>query len=234
MSAFSCRLPDGRQVALQGDACGLVCGGVVTLAGVQVAQGGGPAEATRVLARTLVDRYAGLLPSQIPALAEARNLYKAFGTDPSRHRPSSEALLRRVLKGEDLYRIDDAVDGCNLASLTFLLPIGMYDLARIQGDVAIRRGQSGEAYPGIRKGAVNLDGRLGLFDASGPFGSPSSDSQRTSVTTATSEILAVVMATADFPAASMAESVSIFSGIFTEHCRAHESFRAILGGRVAP
>ena len=187
-----------------------------------------------MLARTLADRYAGLLPSQIPALAEARNLYKAFGTDPSRHRPSSEALLRRVLKGEDLYRLDDAVDGCNLASLIFLLPIGMYDLARVQGDVAIRRGQDGETYPGIRKVEVNLDGRLGLFDASGPFGSPSSDSQRTSVTAATREILAVIMATADFPAASMAESVSIFSGIFTEHCRARETFRALLGGRAAP
>lgn len=234
MSAASCRLPDGRLVALQGDACSLVCAGVVTLAGVQVGRGGGPAEATRRLARTLADRYADLLPFQIPALAEARNLYKAFGTDPSRHRPSSEALLRRVLKGDDLYRIDDAVDGCNLASLTFLLPIGMYDLARVRGDVAIRRGQGGESYPGIRKGEVNLDGRLGLFDAAGPFGSPSSDSQRTSVTAATTDILAVILATAGFSAATMDADVSVFSGIFTEHCRAHESFRAILWGKEEP
>ena len=137
--------------------------------------------------------------------------------------------MRRVLKGQDLYRINNAVDACNLASLRFLLPIGMYDLDRVDGDVMLRVGKAGEEYPGIRKGPVHLEGRLGLFDATGPFGSPTSDSARTSVSDATRRILAVVMATHDYPDADMARNLGFFSKLFVRHCRATERRQAVLG-----
>jgi DNA/RNA-binding domain of Phe-tRNA-synthetase-like protein len=123
-----------------------------------------------------------------------RTMYKRVGIDPTKRRPSSEALLRRVRKGEPLPRINAMVDVCNWCSLEFQLPYGLYDAARIQGDVTLRLGQDGESYPGIRKDDVNVAGRITLADAAGPFGNPTSDSARTMVTTATTRALCIVFA----------------------------------------
>jgi DNA/RNA-binding domain of Phe-tRNA-synthetase-like protein len=139
-----------------------------------------------------------------------------------------------VLKGQDLYRINNAVDSCNLSSLSMLLPIGMYDLALVQGDVQLRTGAAGEEYPGIRKGPVHLEGRLGLFDREGPFGSPTSDSARTSVSTRTRGILAVIMATAGYPSGQMQGNLELFSEIFGRHCGGTTAFQGVIGrGEVA-
>jgi DNA/RNA-binding domain of Phe-tRNA-synthetase-like protein len=121
-------------------------------------------------------------------------MYKRVGIDPTKRRPSSEALLRRVRKGEALPRINSMVDVCNWCSLEFQLPYGLYDAAHIEGDVVLRLGVAGESYPGIRKDDVNVEGRITLADARGPFGNPTSDSARTMVTTATTSALVVVFA----------------------------------------
>jgi len=175
--------------------------------------------------------HGGRLPSEIPGLQEARRLYKSFGMDPSRHRPSSEALCRRVLKGKSLYQVNSAVDACNLASLSFLLPIGMYDLDRVAGDVSVRVGAAGDEYPGIRKGPVHVADRLALYDAEGPFGSPTSDSARTCVNEQTTRILAVVFATAGFDRGSMNDNLERFAEIFARHSRGTAAARAVIGGR---
>ena len=127
-------------------------------------------------------------------MAAVRTMYKRVGIDPTKRRPSSEALLRRVLKGEALPRINSMVDVCNWCSLEFQAPYGLYDAAHIQGDVVLRRGLAGESYPGIRKDEVHVEGRITLADALGPFGNPTSDSARTMVTTATTSALVVVFA----------------------------------------
>ena len=123
-----------------------------------------------------------------------------------------------MLKGGDLYALSNAVDVCNLASLEFLLPIGLYDLAKIRGDATLRLGREGEAYPGIRKGEVHLTGRLGLFDDEGPFGSPTSDSLRTCVDDGTTILLAVIMATDAYDRAALQAHVDRFSELTTAHC----------------
>jgi DNA/RNA-binding domain of Phe-tRNA-synthetase-like protein len=226
----NCTLPDGRRVAIAAEAADRLSCGVLVLEGIQVTDNPAVAKATAQLGADLAVRYSGLLPSEIPGLREARNLYKSFGMDPSRHRPSSEALLRRLLKGKDLYRISNVVDSCNLASLEFLLPVGMYDLGRIDGDVMLRTGREGEQYPGIRKGEVHLEGRLGLFDERGPFGSPTSDSSRTSTSDGTKIILAVIMATASYPPLDLEDHLATFSGRFQAFCGAEETYRIILEG----
>ena len=124
--------------------------------------------------------------------AAVRTMYKRVGIDPTKTRPSSEALLRRVRKGDDLPRINSLVDVINWTSLESQLPFGLYDLDQIQGDVMLRLGREGESYPGIRKDAVHVAGRLTLVDAAGPFGNPTSDSARTMVTTQTSRALVVI------------------------------------------
>src|ERR1041385_6578166 len=99
-----------------------------------------------------------------------RTMYKRVGLDPTKTRPSSEALLRRVRKGESLPRINSMVDVCNWCSFEFQLPYGLYDAAHVGGDVVLRLGRDGESYAGIRKDAVHVAGRIALADAEGPFG----------------------------------------------------------------
>ena len=124
----------------------------------------------------------------------ARALYRVFGIDPTKTRPSSEALLRRVRRGEPLPRINTAVDVCNWCSLEVQLPYGLYDAGALEPPLGLRRGRPGDAYAGIRKEAVHLAGRLALFDARGPFGNPTSDSARTMTGVHTRSVLAVVFA----------------------------------------
>jgi DNA/RNA-binding domain of Phe-tRNA-synthetase-like protein len=142
-------------------------------------------------------------PEPSDVVAAVRTMYKRVGLDPTKTRPSSEALLRRVRRGEELPRINSLVDIINWCSLETQLPYGLYDLDRIQGDVVLRLGQPGEEYEGIRKAAVHVAGRLTLADAVGPFGNPTSDSARTMVTTATVRALVVI-----FAPATLAESVA--------------------------
>jgi DNA/RNA-binding domain of Phe-tRNA-synthetase-like protein len=115
----------------------------------------------------------------------ARALYRRFGVDPTRHRPSSEALLRRVRRGEPLPRVNSLVDVSNVVSLRLQVPVGLYDLALVLGDLRVRLGREGEGYAGIGKEAVNVAGRICVADDAGPCGNPSADSARTMITTDT-------------------------------------------------
>lgn len=116
----------------------------------------------------------------------ARALYRRFGTDPTRHRPSSEALLRRVRRGDRLPRVNSLVDVASVMSLRLQVPVGLYDLARVEGGaLTLRLGRDQEAYPGIRKELVNVAGRICVADAVGAVGNPTSDSARTMITTVT-------------------------------------------------
>lgn len=139
----------------------------------------------------LREKWKGVELNRITGIQPVREIYRAIGLDPTRYRPSSEALLRRVLKGESLYRINTLVNALNYCSLKHLVPYGLYDLEKIQPPVALRRGREGEGYPGIRKEFVNVSDRLCLADAAGPFGNPSSDSDRTKITMGTTRALVV-------------------------------------------
>lgn len=221
-------LPDGRTIALDETTRGKLLAGVVCLEDVVVGEEPAVWDEIETVSVGYREQFAGLAPSQIEGLGEARRLYKSFGQDPSRHRPSSEALVRRVLNNKGLYRLNNAVDTCNLASLTFLLPIGMYDLDLVQGDVVLRTGRAGEEYPGIRKGPVHLQDRLALFDEQGGFGSPTSDSARTCVTESTRRILAVIMATGQYEPDRMQSHAERFGSLFAGHCSARVLATAIL------
>jgi DNA/RNA-binding domain of Phe-tRNA-synthetase-like protein len=144
------------------------------------------------------ERYGEGKSSEVPGAADARTLYKALGIDPTKTRPSNEALLRRALKGDTLYRISTLVDALNLVSLREQLPFGLYDLDRVKPPVVLRKGTAGEGYEGIRKGFVNVDARPVLVDEAGPFGNPTSDSARTMITLATRNALVVAYAPAGY------------------------------------
>jgi DNA/RNA-binding domain of Phe-tRNA-synthetase-like protein len=128
-----------------------------------------------------------------PQILATRAGYKALGKDPARYRGSAEALLRRILSGKSLPQIGAVVDVINLVSVESRLPIGLYDLAKVQGDVVFRAGRAGETYKGIGKYDLNLEGLPVFCDALGPHGSPTSDSERTMVTQATKRMAAILV-----------------------------------------
>jgi DNA/RNA-binding domain of Phe-tRNA-synthetase-like protein len=126
-------------------------------------------------------------------IAATRAAYKALGKDPARYRGSAEALLRRVIAGKGLPEINAVVDVINLVSVESRLPIGLYDLAHVNGEIVFRVGRAGETYKGIGKYDLNLEGLPVFCDAVGPHGSPTSDSERTMVTSETKQVLAVII-----------------------------------------
>jgi DNA/RNA-binding domain of Phe-tRNA-synthetase-like protein len=153
-------------------------------------------------------------------------MYKRLGLDPTKTRPSSEALLRRVRKGDSLPRINSMVDVCNWCSLEFQLPYGLYDAAHIDGDVELRLGRAGESYPGIRKDDVHVGGRIALADRVGPFGNPTSDSARTMVTTATTRALLVVFAPREVEPRRLAQVLDATSRRMSEFTGCRETERS--------
>ncbi|MDQ7827998.1 MAG: phenylalanine--tRNA ligase beta subunit-related protein [Armatimonadota bacterium] len=210
-----------REVTIAPEVVPLVRVGLVEVDGVQV----GPrspelAAEIAVLVSALRRRYAGREPAQIEALAPARELYHRIGIDPTKLRPSSEALLRRVLRGQDLPEINAVVDTSNLCSLDFLLPIGLHDLEAAVGPLVLRRGRPGEGYEAIGKGWYSVEGRLTLADGAGPCGTPTSDSRRTMVTGRTRRVLMVIYAPSAFPLRQLEDHVA----------RAAERMRRFAGG----
>ena len=151
--------------------------------------------------------------------AGVRSMYKRVGLDPTKHRPSSEALLRRVKKGDPLPRVNSLVDVINWCSVESQLPFGLYDAARIEGPVVLRLGRQCESYPGIRKDEVHVEGRLVLADESGPFGNPSSDSERTMVTESTVRALVVIFAPADLDGAVAERALAVTVDRVTSFCK---------------
>lgn len=129
--------------------------------------------------------------SQQAAIAASRKVYRALGKDPARYRLSAEALMRRVVKGEELYQINSVVDLVNFSSISSGFSIGAYDADKIEGPVVLGVGKEHEPYEAIGRGELNVENLPVLRDASGAFGSPTSDSLRTSVTLGTRHLLMV-------------------------------------------
>jgi DNA/RNA-binding domain of Phe-tRNA-synthetase-like protein len=157
-----------------------------------------------------------------------RRMYSRVGIDPTRRRPSSEALLRRVLRGDPLPRINTLVDVCNWCSLELQLPYGLYDVDRIDGPIALRLGQPAEEYAGIGKDVVHVAGRLTLADAQGAFGNPTSDSARTKVTPATTRAVVVIFAPRDLPTPTLQAALQLTSERATRFTGAREVARFVV------
>ncbi len=139
------------------------------------------------------------LASLPPGFTFSRQLYKSFRIDPTKHRPSSEALWRRLRDRNDFPAVNPAVDLTNLLSLKFQVCYGLYDLARIQPPLVITLGEAGDQYQGIRKEILSFADRIVLRDRRGAFGNPSADSLRASVTAASRDIMQVLFFHPDDP-----------------------------------
>jgi len=207
--------------------------GLLTAGGLAV-EPAGPAVTAAIAAAAAAARAAhgARAIGDIPGIAPVRRLMSALGTDPTKTRSSSEALLRRVLKGQGLHAVNNVVDTVNLASLRWLLPMGLYDLAALRGQLRLARGGPGDGYGGIGKERVNLEDRPALYDDEGPFGAPTSDSFRTRVHAGTTRILLVVYAPrgADADPELLKRCLADTRGLLETLCRARRGEERLLRG----
>lgn len=129
----------------------------------------------------------------VPQIKALRDVYKAIGKDPTRYRGSQEALVRRILQGKGLYQINTIVDINNLVSLETLHSVGSYNIDNLKPPIIFRIGNRGESYKGIGKEMVNVTDLPLFADEAGPFGSPTSDSERAMITLDTKKVMIVII-----------------------------------------
>ncbi|MCH2043409.1 MAG: hypothetical protein MK212_04660 [Saprospiraceae bacterium] len=159
-------------------------------------------------------------------IANTRKAYKALGKDPSRYRPSAEALLRRVVQGKGLYQINNVVDLLNTVSIQTGFSIGGYDLSKVEGEIELAVGQEDEPYAAIGRGKLNIGCLPVLQDRLGTFGSPTSDSQRTSVQNSTEDFLMVFF---DFASDKQVEEACLLAvNLLEKHAEATEILTLLL------
>ncbi len=158
----------------------------------------------------------------VSGIAATRAAYKACGKDPSRYRPASEQLARRVLQGKDLYSVDTLVDLGNLVSLFSGYPTGLLDAGRIVGDhLELGIGRAGEPYEGIGRGSLNIEGLPVYRDALGAVASPTSDSTRTMLSADTTQLLFIINGY-DGDTMQMARTVDYALELLHRYAAAHE------------
>ena len=130
---------------------------------------------------------------ELSGIAATRKVYRACGKDPSRYRPASEALIRRMLQGKQLYQRDTLVDLVNLASIAFGYSIGGFDADKFEGNtLTLGVGKAGEPYEGIGRGNINIEGLPVYRDSLGGVGTPTSDNERTKMMSDTSHLVVLI------------------------------------------
>lgn len=153
-------------------------------------------------------------------IAATRRVYKACGKDPSRYRPASEALIRHMLQGKELYQIDTLVDLINLASIRFGYSIGGFDASKFVGDtLTLGVGRAGEPYEGIGRGMINIEGLPVYRDEIGGVGTPTSDNERTKITLETTR-MAVLINGYDGDEARVRQNAEFILDLVAKYCQA--------------
>lgn len=175
----------------------------------------------------LSDEYRATLTTEslklMTSIQATRRIYKVCGKDPSRYRPSGEALVRRVLQSKKLYQIDTLVDLINLASMKYGYSIGAFDADKFCGDtLTLGIGRDGEPYEGIGRGMINIAGMPVYRDSLGGVGTPTSDHERTKVSLATTRLLVLVNGY-DGSEQGVSQTAEFVIGLLNRYCEATDS-----------
>lgn len=175
----------------------------------------------------LSDEYRATLTTEslklMTSIQATRRIYKVCGKDPSRYRPSGEALVRRVLQGKKLYQIDTLVDLINLASMKYGYSIGAFDADKFCGDtLTLGIGRDGEPYEGIGRGMINIAGMPVYRDSLGGVGTPTSDHERTKVSLATTRLIVLVNGY-DGSEQGVSQTAELIIGLLNRYCEATDS-----------
>lgn len=168
----------------------------------------------------------GLLP-KLPRIVAVRSMYKKMSFDPSRYRPASEALIRRVLQNKGVYYVNSAVDVNNYCSIKFLLPLGLYDAAAIMGDICYRIAAGG-SYVNISGNTIDAAGKPFLTDSQGVFGNPTADSLRTAVKLSSTDLLSVIYADEEVSDSVLTNMMDFMADMMVRHNRGQVVARQIV------
>ncbi len=155
---------------------------------------------------------------QNSAISSTREAYKQLGKEPSRYRPSAEALYRRIVKGKGVYKISNLVDSINYASILTGYSIGGYDENKIFDNIVFGKGKKDDDYRAIGRGIFNIENLPVFYDEIGAFGSPTSDSERTMITPKTKKVLWIVINFGGHE--NFEDDLSLFEEILTKYCSA--------------
>ncbi len=159
---------------------------------------------------------------EMPSIQATRTAYKRCGKDPSRYRPSGEALCRRLLRGLELYKVDTVVDLINLVSIASGYSIGGFDADKFEGDtLTLGIGREGEPYEGIGRGELNIAGMPVYRDAVGGVGTPTSDNERTKLSLGTTHLLAIVNGY-DGDTAHLQETITYMRSLLEKYAEGRE------------
>ena len=173
-------------------------------------------EATQAQLRQTLDTES---LKQQPSIAATRQVYKTLGKDPSRYRPASESLIRRLLQGKNLYQANTLVDLINLANIVHGYSIGGFDASKIAGSaLRLGVGKADEPYEGIGRGMLNIEGLPVYRDELGGIGTPTSDNERTKLTLDTCELLVLINGY-DGNEARVRENATFISDLLRAHCQ---------------
>lgn len=178
--------------------------------------------------KELAEKYTMPDIAAIPHIKGTRNAYKALGKSPSEYRNAAESMLRRIVKGNGLYHINNVVEINNLMSITSGFSIGSYVADALTGTIALRRAPDGEKYKGIGKDLINIEHLPTLYDEQGGFGNPSSDSERAMVQLGEHNIISVIYSfdgTTDLPS-----WLERFADLLITHAGAKNLRTSIVGG----
>lgn len=159
-------------------------------------------------------------PSSDPTVSAVRRMYRRIGWEPTRYRPSSEAMLRRILNDKGLYHINNAVDLGNAASARYHLPMGLYDLKKIEGVVTCDVGRANEEYQGLSKELIHAEGKLILRDHTGIFGNPTADSRRTCIDSDTTSLVALFFTPPEVHRSYLEETLNHLGQLYQDECDA--------------
>jgi len=181
----------------------------------------GAGSADRALEEAYADarkRFSGVPQlSDDPIIKGIRSIFSRAGTDPTKDRPSGEALIRRVLGGSGIYRINAIVDTNNAVSVMSGCPCGIYDLSKIRGErIEVRIGKEGQSYEGIGGRSINASGRIVTSDSEGMFGGPVADSGRTCIEEGATDLLMLIYYPAGAGMDGLERTISIAERMMAE------------------
>lgn len=199
--------------------------GLLTAAPLTVrASSGHFEEELKKLEEDLLAEFPDKRPAENETVGHVRRMYRKIGWEPTRYRPSSEALMRRLLNGKGLYRINNLVDYGNLVSARFHLPMGLYDRHKINGVIVVDVGREDEAYQGISRDEIHAAGKMILRDEKGIFGNPTADSKRTAITQETHDALAVFFCPAEVSEAYLQQTLDALQAYYA-FCNPQADFK---------
>jgi len=164
------------------------------------------------------NKFADNLPSSDEVVSVVRRMYRKIGWEPTKYRPSSEAMIRRFLKDKGLYHINNFVDLGNVVSTKYHLPMGLYDLDKIDGNIIIDVGREDESYQGISKELIHATRKMILRDETGIFGNPTADSKRTCLIEKTKNVLAIFFTPPEVKKNYLNETLKFLENLYFTEC----------------